>query len=304
MSGIFLNPGKAGGVQAKITKNAVDIATTDGSSALYYPDNCINKVDYMSLNALMSEIISVLKEVNQEYNPNTLDNLAKAIIKLLDVDSYTPDKIFYADIPEHNICNPDFEVVLIERVEENGKLGFRLTKTPVNKILDLIDTSFRLDKPYENQLVKITSEDLTKMSVVMQDDVNNQGKKEHQLKTISFSKFIDYFKFDISKPFSETLESYKKEDKDAELVLVKKNQDSHTNQLISAKISDIIPEPSEFNPNLPFSQNIAESSDPTSTAVTVKKTDDGKNHFVLSNIKSSSNNANYKQYYYLQAIEA
>lgn len=281
---IFLKPGQYGGVPANSTERAVNIEFTNNMIPLYYSDKCFNKVDYMAENALRSEFANVLIEAGLKYDPYRLDNLVTAILKLLNDDGYTPDKIFFTNIPEHNICDPNFKIVLIETLLKDNKTVYRLTSIDAVDLFREISDTFRLDKPYSPALKRAELSNIDKMDIILQNYVNVNGKPENQLNAISIKDFLKHFKFnfDITKPFPQEIKDNKKEDTTTELVLVKKIAETGESQLVKMKIEDLNFPPYIFDPTLEFNTEIPQSTIHPCSFLTVDKTISGKNRLVLA----------------------
>lgn len=264
--GMSLRPGANGGVKYDSAERAIKIETTDGSNFLYYPSDCANRVDYQAENAEKSELLNIIKEAGISYNPNLLNNVATAIKLLIHDNSYAPEKIFACNMHSHNICDPNFDVVLIEKTDD----GCRLAKTPLKDLLQASDDLFNLSSSYTPALLKIlNNDDINKMDIVFQDYVNADGKPENQLKTMSFKDFKDKYLFDISKPFKEAIRPKQDEDKNAQILMVKTDPDSKESQIIQTPITDLLPDVG-FDPTQVFKKPIAETQNPTYTAVNVQ----------------------------------
>lgn len=87
MFGIYPN----GGVPCAQTNNAAcDIPMKNGCEARYYSNRCLQQVDPLQINAVLSEIGNVLKEAGYAYDCEQWNNLAKAIKKMImDQDAIT-----------------------------------------------------------------------------------------------------------------------------------------------------------------------------------------------------------------------
>jgi len=64
-----------------------DIPTTDGKQPLFYSRDCNAPIDPANINGLASELASVIDAAESKYDSGRLDNLATAIIKLIEQKS-------------------------------------------------------------------------------------------------------------------------------------------------------------------------------------------------------------------------
>lgn len=269
MKGIFIDEG----VTYDETSCAVDVPLTDGTDALYYGNDNLNRVDYDSLNALISEIVSVLKYAGVKYDPNILNNLAIAISVLIIENRYYPFKVFFGGVPEHKE-GENFEVVLIEP-QDIKKDKFKLTKTDINSIFKESEHKFKLNRPYEIPIIQESENKLDKLALVLEDSENNTNI----LKTISFDVLKDKSKFKISEPFEETLQKYKTTDEDVRILA--KIKESNNSRLVTINIGDIITTQTNLNPNVEFDNDLPKEGE-TDKVLTVQKTEEGEEHFIIA----------------------
>lgn len=279
--GIFLAP-FFGHVPYDLANQAIDVPTTDNSKVLYYGKDCLLTPDYNSENAIRSELANVIKAAGFKYNPNVLDNLVRAILQLITIWGYTPDKMYDIQIPPHDVCNQTAEVVLTEKITKDGKTVNRLTRIPLDRLLKDLGKQFDITKEFDASLI---SGDINIDTKVVLERVNlKDGGVKSRLVTLPIQDLVrKYAPYkDLSKPFPETIED--KSPNDAIKIIAVKNVANGEHQLVKTDLKDFtnnLP----FDPSQAFDIDLIEHFDPKLSFVLEGPTKQNKHLFFKTSIE-------------------
>lgn len=261
--GIFLDP-RFGRVTYNLANQAVDVPTKDGSRVLYYGKDCLLSPDYDSENAIRSELANVIKAAGLKYDPNALDNLVRAIIQLIAIWGYTPDKTYDIEIPEHNVCNTTAEIVLTERLTKDGKIVNRLTRIPLDRLLKDLGKEFDITKIFDSSLISgdINIDD----KVVLERVTVKDGGVQSRLVTLPIQELVKKYApyKDLSKPFPENIQD--KQSADTIQLIGVKDVANGEHQLVKTNIKDLF-HGQPFDPSQAFDKDLINHFDPKMSVV-------------------------------------
>lgn len=240
-----------GRVLADRTKKAVDGEFINKEHPLYYGDQCVNKLDYLALNAIMSELFMCIKDV-LKYDPTKLDNLLQAIKLLIKKYGFYPDHPFIPDIKDHDPCNNTAEIVLVEKVQDNGTVKNQLTKIHIEEIIKIASHGINLNDYFTPSLIP-HSDNAQDTKIVVESKYNKDGKLVNRLESFNFEDLP----FNLNKEFTYNLEKFNEKDA-LEGIVVSAVRENNKHQLKYTDVKDLTKYLSDFDPSKPFSTPPAE----------------------------------------------